>query len=165
MASFVWKHFYSINKKDDSAKCKIYNSYVKKSNYLLFFFLMIITYHKFFQKGGGTQNLWPHLRTNHQVVYLDLKNDEKISKQKELEDEKNYKQSTIQVNNINGTRKEISFLSGAANKINIDLKIVEMIITDLQPISFVEDKGFRNLMRLTCPNYEVPGKQKSINVS
>ncbi len=91
---------------------------------------MIITYHKFFQKGGGTQNLWSHLRTNHQVVYLDLKNDEKISKQKELEDEKNYKQSTIQVNNINGTRKEISFLSGAANKINIDLKIVKMIITD-----------------------------------
>jgi hypothetical protein len=59
----------------------------------------------------------------------------------------------------------LSFLSGAANKINIDLKIVEMIITDLQPISFVEDKGFRNLMRLICPNYEVPGKQKSIDVS
>ena len=38
-----------------------------------------------------------------------------------------------------------------------------MIIKDLQPISFVEDSGFRGLMRLLCPSYLVPSKYISLN--
>ena len=93
-----------------------------------------------------------HLKVNHSVEYE--KEKKEVKEKEEVEKEK--KQSTIQIFNVNGTKKDISFLSGSANKTNIDLRIAEMIITDLQPISFVEDKGFRNLIRLLCPSYIVP---------
>ena len=100
--------------------------------------------------------MWSHLKNNHSKQYYSLKKEENEKKENESLEES--KQSTIQISSEYGTKKKnISFLSGSVNKSNIDLKIAEMIILDLQPISFVEDKGFRNLLRLLCPSYLVPG--------
>lgn len=37
--------------------------------------------------------------------------------------------------------------------------VAEMICTDLQPYSMVEDKGFRNLLKYLVPNYRIPSRK------
>ncbi|XP_038124278.1 E3 SUMO-protein ligase ZBED1-like isoform X2 [Cyprinodon tularosa] len=45
---------------------------------------------------------------------------------------------------------------GASRKQAIDEAVMNMIITDCQPLSLVEDKGFRELVQLLEPSYVLP---------
>ncbi len=40
----------------------------------------------------------------------------------------------------------------------MDEKIGLIVIKDLQPISFVEDEGFRDLIHTIDPDYVIPGR-------
>lgn len=46
--------------------------------------------------------------------------------------------------------------TGASRKKAIDEAIVNMIIKDFQPLSLVEDEGFRELLQLLEPSYVLP---------
>lgn len=48
---------------------------------------------------------------------------------------------------------------GVSRKQAIDEAIMNMIITDCQPLSLVEDKGFRELVQLLEPSYVLPSRK------
>uniref|UniRef100_H3CCS6 BED-type domain-containing protein n=1 Tax=Tetraodon nigroviridis TaxID=99883 RepID=H3CCS6_TETNG len=49
--------------------------------------------------------------------------------------------------------------TGASRKQAIDEAIVNMIIKDCQPLSLVEDEGFKELLQLLEPSYVLPSRQ------
>ena len=44
-------------------------------------------------------------------------------------------------------------------KVRVDRTLIEMICLDMQPISVVEDTGFRNLMKEVAPDYSLPSRR------
>ncbi|XP_023815553.1 zinc finger BED domain-containing protein 4-like [Oryzias latipes] len=45
------------------------------------------------------------------------------------------------------------------NKQAVDEAVVNMIIKDCQPLSFVENEGFRELLKLILPSYALPSRK------
>ncbi|XP_077399284.1 zinc finger BED domain-containing protein 4-like [Vanacampus margaritifer] len=54
--------------------------------------------------------------------------------------------------------------SGASRKQAVDQAIVSMIIKDCQPLSIVEDEGFRDLLQLLEPSYVLPTRKAIKNM-
>lgn len=89
--------------------------------------------------NGNTTNAWQHLERNHHDKYLlsrNIKPDPKL---------------TSFGININNTKIKSST--------EIEAEIVKFIVADLQPISIVEDMGFRNFLKFAFPDYKPPCRQ------
>ncbi|CAK6983228.1 zinc finger BED domain-containing protein 1-like, partial [Scomber scombrus] len=41
----------------------------------------------------------------------------------------------------------------------ITRSLAQMIVKDLQPISMVEDQGFRHFMKVVDPRYQIPSRK------
>ncbi|XP_054624165.1 zinc finger BED domain-containing protein 4-like [Dunckerocampus dactyliophorus] len=49
------------------------------------------------------------------------------------------------------------------NKQAVDDAVVNMIIKDCQPLSFVENEGFRQLLKLIIPSYALPSRKDLVS--
>lgn len=50
-----------------------------------------------------------------------------------------------------------------SDKNKIDLAILILFVWDFQPFSMVEDRGFRNLMGICSPSYQIPNRKYFAN--
>ena len=96
-------------------------------------------------KEFNTTNAWTHLRNSHPDILKKLSEEKDKNEKKPDEKEKNIKDYFARKTNVS---KEI-----------MDEKIGLMIIRDLQPISFVEDVGFKDLINTIDPDYVIPGRK------
>ena len=95
-------------------------------------------------QGFNTTNAWAHLRKNHQEVF------NKIQEKKE---------NDLKGTNNNDKANINRFFSKETSKKEImDEKIGLMIIRDLQPISFVENEGFKDLINSLDADYSIYGR-------
>ncbi|KAL4130708.1 hypothetical protein QTP88_008106 [Uroleucon formosanum] len=94
--------------------------------------------------NGSTSPLWTHYNAWHKKEKHTLKSTRKsIVPQKRLK--RTYIKKTKKDKPLNRERKEM-----------ITQSICEVITSDLLPFSFVENNGFKNLMNLIEPNYQIP---------
>lgn len=88
--------------------------------------------------------MFNHLRAKHKDVYkICLEERDKKRKSSDCNQERKEKR-----------RKESTMTR--ADKQEIDQLIMEMIAIDLKPLSCVEDRGFKNLLKKLAPDYEPP---------
>ncbi|XP_008551872.1 zinc finger BED domain-containing protein 6-like [Microplitis demolitor] len=93
---------------------------------------------------GTTSPMFKHLRAKHKDEY------------KKCIEEKNRKRKSADDDEEEKTKKRKQSLLSVPEKQEIDQLIMEMIAIDLKPFSWVEDRGFRNLLRKLSPDYEPP---------
>ena len=140
--SVVWEYFNFKGSKQKGPNkkrvfCKICEKTVKKGK-----MMMGISY------TGGTTNLTNHLKVWHKSEY-----------KKTLEEE-NEKSRSRNITDFFGEKaKYVTHWSkSSANWKNVTMTIAKWFCKSSRPAQMVEDKGFRVLMNLVCPQYEVPSK-------
>ena len=139
--STVWKHFIFKGSKVKGPNkkkvfCKLCERTAKKGN------MMGIMY------TGGTTNLINHLKIWHKSEY-----------KKTIEEEDKKKESKNITDFFGEKAKNVTKWSkGSASWKNVTMTIAKWFCKSSRPAKMVEDKGFRVLMSLVCPQYEVPGR-------
>jgi hypothetical protein len=97
-----------------------------------------------------------HLRIKHAQEYDICKKDMKESEEKR---KCLSTSSATQLTLFQTTSKHQQYSKDSARRKKIDQLLVSMIATDLQPISIVEDKGFKNLISTPDSRYESPSRR------
>ncbi|KRT78170.1 hypothetical protein AMK59_7458 [Oryctes borbonicus] len=130
-------------------------------------------------KGGTTSNLRKHLKTKHPTISFE-RSEPSMSTSVEIpplsssviEDDRSSISSRCETQivpivstsfgseagSVSRKRKEDADLLSLAREQKISNAILRMIATDLQPFSIVQDSGFRELLRLLEPSYEIPSR-------
>mgnify|MGYP002789746809 FL=1 len=98
------------------------------------------------KRANNTTNLWQHLEKNHLDIYLKLK---KVNNQPKL---------VVEENN-----KIVRLTSSSLSKDAVDKIIANMIVKDIQPLSVVNDIGFKQLIQAGFPSYSLPGRKYFTN--
>nr|XP_055062621.1 zinc finger BED domain-containing protein 4-like [Misgurnus anguillicaudatus] len=93
----------------------------------------------------NTSNLWTHLRMHHPTVV------EEAKKKRDAEEEKT--SSHVQAFLPMMFEKQMKWKTSDARSQILDMMITEMIATDNQPFSMVENKGFQRLIATAEPIY------------
>ena len=137
--SVVWQYFIfkgsklrGPNKK--KVFCKLCVKTVKKGK-----MMPGITY------SGGTSNLSNHLKIWHNSDYKKTIGDEKNNKSKSITDFFREKVKNVTL-----------WSKSSASWKNVTMTIAKWFCKSSRPANMVEDSGFRILMNLVCPQYEVP---------
>ena len=139
--STVWEYFIFKGSKVKGPNkkkvfCKLCEKTVKKGK-----MMMGISY------SGGTTNLSNHVKIWHKSEYKKTQEGNEKNKSKSITDFFGEK------------AKNVTYWSkGSACWRNVTMTIAKWFCTSSRPSKMVEDKGFRVLMNLVCPQYEVPGK-------
>ena len=106
---------------------------------------------------GNTSNLMSHLKTRHSKIYdkVRWKTDEKRKSKQPSSQSRVLKTHTQQ--SLSGiAAKKAKLDSSSTLHKKITRGIAGMIIHDFQPYSFVEDRGFSELMQQLEPRYQIP---------
>ena len=136
-SSLVWKHFGFVKDSDgtvqkEKAVCKLCLQKVAR--------------------GGGTTNMWNHLKTKHlpefNVFYLE---EPSSSSQTSLDD-------FVMLKAV----KKLPASSDLAKKLTDG--IADFITRDLRPVSVVDGVGFLNLMHIAKPRYTVPCRRTIMGI-
>ena len=53
----------------------------------------------------------------------------------------------------------VAYTGNSRRRASIDEALLHMIVTDLQPVSVVEDKGFKNFVKVLDPKYCPPSRR------
>ncbi len=105
--------------------------------------------------SGNTTNLLKHLKCKHFQQYEECL--------KEIEDEKRSKRSKTECPKQLTLKKTLDkatfYRKESTKRKNIDNALIEMIVTDLQPTSVVEDNGFQKFVSVLDPRYELPSRR------
>ena len=131
--SSAWKHYTKHN--DTSAKCCFCDKIIKHS--------------------GNTTNLIQHLSRKHEILLQANKkrkcdSDSESSKKLQLGNESRIDDAFSKIK---------SFKEGGQTADRITLSIMYMIAIDKLPLSTVEAKGFKMLMKTTAPLYKIPSRK------
>lgn len=105
--------------------------------------------------GGSTSNLNKHLRGRHPLEYGELKEEtanEMVAKAS--------KPSTSQPTLIETVTRTQPYKKDSKAKKEVDELIMEWIVKDLMPLSAVESKAFRKLIKRLDPKYELPSRRE-----
>ena len=136
-ASAVWNYF---SHGEEFATCLVpgYNAKVKHSK--------------------NTSNLLKHLKCRH------LQQHQECLEERRLMNENNAKKSRpqqiSQQPTIEQTINSTTLFSNESTKRKrMDDALVEMITTDMQPPSIVEDRGFVKFIKVTEPRYQLPSRR------
>lgn len=141
--SAVWE-FFTV-KKDDikTAICKTCQCEVKRGGSTT--------------KNFNTTNLVSHLKFRHPETYKDYQ--KKVTA----------KQTEVPTGNARAVQQTIEssrkFDKDSAKAKGITKKVMEMIALDDQPISMIEDQGFRQLIEFIEPRYTLPSRRHFADVS
>ncbi len=108
---------------------------------------------------GSTTGLYAHLRSAHKKAHkeCETKNDE-IRKRKLEEQEKDRENNKRQVTVDGMLQKKAVWSSSHPKSVAITNAVGKMIAVDMLPYDFVEGRGFRELMALLEPQYQVPSR-------
>lgn len=107
---------------------------------------------------GDTINLITHLKTNHPVEYREFdhaRSDEKKAKSSVASSTTESRQLTLQ----QFSQSVQPFSTDHPKQQPMTKKIAKMICCDLQPLSVVENTGFRELLRVAEPRYVIPSRK------
>jgi hypothetical protein len=95
-----------------------------------------------------------HTKRYHPVKYSELY-DKNNNDDQQKKDDNNRKQITIQAALV---RRESLRIDSPKYGIEITNAILKMICVDLQPLSFIEDVGFRSVLKATEGRYVIPSR-------
>lgn len=87
-------------------------------------------------------------------------NEGENSKNKKKKSAPNAKQNTIEKSFIQQTK----YSSTSSKRKTIDEAVFKMIVTDMQPVSVVEDKGFQSLLHVLDPRYQLPSRKSTMRM-
>jgi hypothetical protein len=104
------------------------------------------------QSGYSNQNLKNHLKYNHPEEYK--KFFEGWQKLKENEEKKNKVEGPLQ----KSFQKLSKLDSSSPRWQDLTKQIATMIFLDFEPLSVVEHRGFRNLIKIAEHKYEIPSR-------
>ena len=107
---------------------------------------------------GSTSNLLKHVRTKHQLQF----------EGNFLEPSTSREPVTVETAARAMTQPTLAFAvdrnklypRDSARKRELDQLVLRMVTRDLQPISVVENEGFRDLMKSMNPRYKLPNRKK-----
>ena len=101
--------------------------------------------------GGGTTNLWNHLRAMHPIEYSELLSHEPsgVGQPSVIMDRF--------IEKVHGGSRTVEKLPpNSARAKMLTESVAELIVRDLRPVSTVDGDGFLNLMEVAEPRYVVP---------
>ena len=107
--------------------------------------------------GSTTSNLIKHIRTKHPLEYAELREE---SDSGVAAKSSRPSTSTVQPTLIDTINKATPYKNDSNKKRELDELVVRMIVEDLQPLSVVEDKGFRRLVHALNPRYDLPSRRE-----
>ena len=111
-----------------------------------------------------------HHKCEHTNVAEHLENDRASKKQKQALSTKHSKQLSLE-SVIQSYSSKLIIIRKHKLKLNcivaensvrratLDKALLNMIVTDLQPVSVVEDKGFQNFVKVLDPKYSAPSRR------
>ena len=106
-------------------------------------------------KTSNTTNLMSHLSIKHPRKHADVK--QKAEEEKKHNAKRPRKRDDSQQATLTMIAKKKAKLETSSSRHKkITKKIAGVLIHDFQPFSFVEDKGFKELMKELEPRYEIP---------
>ena len=138
MRSLIWEHFTVSVNDDKKAVCKYCNVSVSRGGKN--------------PKTFGTTNLFKHLCLNHASEYTRLEASEKA---REVENKDKASGGVVQTLD-DYVQKVTPFGLNHPTARKITRTVGEMIVLDNQPFSIVDDLGFKNLVRVLEPRYNLP---------
>ncbi|XP_076052180.1 E3 SUMO-protein ligase ZBED1-like isoform X2 [Oratosquilla oratoria] len=128
-----------------------------------------------FTYTGSTSGLLGHLRTRHSTEYFDLTNIETPDSPPLLESSQStesesptlpgpsykapHKVQKEQMLECVITGRQ-ACPDGSEKKNNIDSHLLKMIVTDMQPLSLVENEGFQEFVKVIDPGYVLPSRSE-----
>ncbi|CAK6980925.1 zinc finger BED domain-containing protein 4-like [Scomber scombrus] len=112
-------------------------------------------------KSFNATNLMSHLKNRHPEVHIQCQEANVASKQPKTKTAAAAVGSTIQ-QALDQTKK---FAKDSAKAQSITNKVMEIIALDDQPLSIVEDRGFRQLIEHIEPRYSLPSRRYFSDVS
>lgn len=110
---------------------------------------------------GNTTNFLTHIKKQHEVEFKRYLNDSSDSDCEELCSEKsntlkNFTDFVSEKKSMKNLFKNIiPYDKNSKKKKNLDQKLAMMIAKDFQPLSLVEDEGFRDFVKALNPKYEI----------
>ena len=97
-----------------------------------------------------------HLRTRHPIDYAELKEDADMENANKASRPSTSTQPTL----IEAITRAQPYKNDSIKKKELDDLVVRMIVGDLQPLSVVEDKGFKKLVNGLNPRYDLPSRRE-----
>uniref|UniRef100_A0A3B3S4P9 HAT C-terminal dimerisation domain-containing protein n=1 Tax=Paramormyrops kingsleyae TaxID=1676925 RepID=A0A3B3S4P9_9TELE len=113
---------------------------------------------------GNTNNLYKHLKI-HKTQYTELQSrreeERELSERPPAPRQSSLAESLQRGREYPGNLEDVfHFISGDSPRASaITRSLCEMIMMDLQPLSVVEDKGFRNFAKTMDPRYKSPSRK------
>ena len=101
---------------------------------------------------GNTTNMLKHLKSCHIEEYKNCVSETVQTKKARLEATPSSKQLTLE----ESSERSMKYPRESSKCKILDNALIEMIATDLQPLSIVEDKGFIKYTSLLDPRYQLP---------
>lgn len=132
----IYNYFTKISK--DQSKCNFCNKNLKTPN-------------------STTTTMTRHLKTQHLTLYTNYQKESQINVKN---NQKRKREDTLQQQNIIKSMSKSEKLPADSKKARlITEKNVEMIALDYQPITIVEDKGFKRVMAAAEDRYVLPSRK------
>ncbi len=129
--SAIWKHFKLDTSTSPTATCNICNAKVVRGGDNVAKF--------------NTTNLNKHLQKHHAKEHAELR----------TKAESTVKQLTL----VDALQRRDKLPAGSVKATNIKEKVMEFIVLDSQPLSVVENEGFRRLVEHLEPRYSLPSRK------
>lgn len=104
---------------------------------------------------GGTSNMNKHLRTRHPLEFAEMIEETTQESVEKLP----RTPATVQPTLMQTINKTQAYKDDSSKKQELDQLVVRMIVKDLQPLSVVENDGFRKLVHGLNPKYELPSRR------
>jgi hypothetical protein len=146
--SLVWKYFTASTSDSSLTLCNLCNAKVSRGGTT--------------SKRQTTTGMLNHLKNKHQTEY-ESETKKKCQQQKRAASPSNLagssKSKPRQMTLIETIQKTQVWDISSPKAKAIHAKIAEMIAVDIQPISIVENQGFKRLMGKVCPNYNIPSRK------
>ena len=105
-------------------------------------------------KTGNTTDLLSHLKIKHLNKYADV--EKRAEEEKKQTAKRPLEHDWYQITLKMIAKKKTKLETSSSRHKKITKKIAGVLIHDFQPYSFVEDRGFKELMEELEPHYEIP---------
>ena len=110
------------------------------------------------KRFNNTSNMLNHLKLKHPFEYQDMMTAPGEEKPKHLVT--SVSDSSIQSSPAETLDRTVTYKNGSSRKTLLDRDLLLLIVQDLQPLSIVEDKGFRQFISDLDPKYQLPCRRE-----
>ena len=139
----VWKYFKKDDKKQKFAECTLCGKAIST-------------------EYGNTSNLRKHIESKHKLVFAELSKlltASRASKRQQAAQDSAEGPSTSKCRKMDSHLKERKWFPTDKRQKDCTEKLAQMICLDLQPISIVEDQGFKDFVGCLQPSYNIPHRR------